>query len=96
MNDTTLTQVIEGTAAPSQIAGEKSPRAAAAMPCEDKIRDFAYQKWQAAGRPEGDGMEFWLEAERELASQASQNDAERRPHRRVQVANPAPAKAKRK
>jgi hypothetical protein len=26
----------------------------------------AYQKWEAAGRPIGDGVRFWLEAEQEL------------------------------
>ena len=26
----------------------------------------AYEKWEAAGKPQGDGIPFWLEAEREL------------------------------
>jgi hypothetical protein len=30
------------------------------------IRQLAYQKWVAAGRPEGDSSRFWLEAEQEL------------------------------
>ena len=30
--------------------------------CE-KIREAAYYKWEAAGRPCGDGVEFWLAAE---------------------------------
>lgn len=33
---------------------------------KDAIRALAYQKWEAAGRPWGDGTQFWLEAEREL------------------------------
>jgi len=40
-------------------------------PCEDTIRQRAYEQWQAAGGPEGDGVEFWLEAERDVASQAT-------------------------
>jgi len=40
-------------------------------PCEDTIRQRAYEQWQASGCPEGDGVEFWLEAEREVASQAT-------------------------
>ena len=40
-------------------------------PCEDTVRQRAYDQWQAAGCPEGDGVEFWLEAEREVASQAT-------------------------
>jgi hypothetical protein len=30
------------------------------------ISHLAYAKWEAAGRPEGDGLKFWVEAEREL------------------------------
>jgi hypothetical protein len=33
---------------------------------QDAVRLRAYFKWQAAGRPEGDGIAFWLQAEREL------------------------------
>jgi len=35
---------------------------------QDAIRLRAYQKWEAAGRPGGDGLRFWLDAERELLS----------------------------
>lgn len=33
---------------------------------EDAIRLRAYEKWEAAGKPNGDGIRFWLEAEKEL------------------------------
>jgi hypothetical protein len=33
---------------------------------DDAIRLCAYQKWEAAGKPTGDGSQFWLEAEQEL------------------------------
>jgi hypothetical protein len=33
---------------------------------EDAIRLSAYFKWVVAGRPEGDGVNFWLDAEAEL------------------------------
>jgi carbon storage regulator len=32
-----------------------------------EIRRCAYRKWDAAGKPRGDGVNFWLEAERELS-----------------------------
>ncbi|MCI0456724.1 MAG: DUF2934 domain-containing protein [Gemmataceae bacterium] len=32
----------------------------------EAIRLLAYRKWEVAGRPTGDGINFWLEAEREL------------------------------
>ena len=35
---------------------------------EEKIRLRAYQRWEAAGKPNGDGTHFWLEAEQELAA----------------------------
>jgi hypothetical protein len=33
---------------------------------DEDIRLCAYQKWEAAGKPAGDGVRFWLEAEQEL------------------------------
>jgi len=30
------------------------------------VRVRAYQKWDAAGKPDGDGINFWLEAEQEV------------------------------
>jgi len=34
---------------------------------EEEIRQRAYQKWLNAGKPDGDGIQFWLDAENELA-----------------------------
>lgn len=33
---------------------------------DEDIRLCAYQKWEAVGKPTGDGVQFWLEAEQEL------------------------------
>ena len=33
---------------------------------EEAIRLCAFQKWEAGGKPPGDGVKFWIEAEREL------------------------------
>jgi hypothetical protein len=33
---------------------------------EDAVRLLAYQLWEQAGSPEGDGVNFWLEAEAEF------------------------------
>lgn len=38
---------------------------------EEAIRTLAHQKWESAGCPAGDGVEFWLEAEREVDSELS-------------------------
>lgn len=44
-----------------------APAKAAPNECpEEQIRCLAYQKWETAGHPPGDGVEFWLEAEQEL------------------------------
>ena len=32
----------------------------------ESVQVRAYQKWESAGKPAGDGIRFWLEAEREL------------------------------
>ena len=34
----------------------------------EAVRLCAYRKWESAGMPVGDGIQFWLEAERELLS----------------------------
>jgi hypothetical protein len=36
------------------------------MSSREEISLRAYLKWEAAGRPEGDGVDFWLEAEADL------------------------------
>jgi len=38
-------------------------------PVEDLIRMGAYLRWEAAGRPEGDGVGFWLDSERDFLRQ---------------------------
>lgn len=35
---------------------------------EDLVREKAYLLWEEAGRPECDGVEFWMRAEQELSS----------------------------
>lgn len=37
------------------------------VPVDDAVRTRAYQLWEAAGRPEDEGMRFWYEAEKELS-----------------------------
>lgn len=41
---------------------------AARIPAEEEVREKAYLLWEEAGKPEGDGVEFWVRAEQELAS----------------------------
>jgi hypothetical protein len=52
--------------APSKTIAGTTPEHNGQPVCEDGIRLLAYKKWEAAGKPDGDGIEFWLEAEREL------------------------------
>lgn len=37
---------------------------------EQTIREWAYSKWEAAGCPPGDGVDFWLAAEAEFHAEA--------------------------
>lgn len=39
--------------------------------CHEAIRVLAHRKWEAAGCPAGDGITFWLEAEREISAERS-------------------------
>jgi hypothetical protein len=34
---------------------------------QQEIGQRAYQKWEAAGKPDGKDLKFWLEAQRELS-----------------------------
>lgn len=45
---------------------------------EQKIRDRAFQLWDAAGQPEGREQEFWYAAELELAEQGKADISEER------------------
>ena len=36
----------------------------------ERIRERAYQLWEADGRPDGDGQDYWERAENEVVSQA--------------------------
>jgi hypothetical protein len=38
---------------------------------DDVIRTRAYFLWEQAGRPDGDGARFWLDAEREIGNPQS-------------------------
>ena len=40
------------------------------LPTADEIRLLAYEKWEAAGKPPGDGSDFWLQAEKELVDRS--------------------------
>lgn len=42
----------------------------------DKIRNRAYQLWEAAGQPEGREQDFWYQAERELAEKEDVDTSE--------------------
>ena len=60
---------------------------------EMQIRQRAYELWDAAGRPEGRAMDFWLEAERDLVpvSQAGEEDPfEALDHEPAPPTGPAP------
>jgi hypothetical protein len=54
--------VAQTQVAPGASTGQQGVRPVS----EEQIRLRAYQKWEAANRPPGDGQIFWLEAEREL------------------------------
>jgi len=42
----------------------------------DDIRLCAYQKWEAAVKPAGDGVQFWLKAEQELVERKNEKFVE--------------------
>jgi hypothetical protein len=53
-----------------------------ALELREDIQVRAFHKWEAAGKPAGNGVHFWLEAERELAEGKTENSGgrDKRPH----------------
>lgn len=49
-------------------SSEKDRTSAPPIPADDQIRARAYFLWEEAGCPECDGVQFWLEAEKEQAA----------------------------
>ena len=56
-----------GPATPPRTAVAPGDKGHDARPVSaDDIRLRAYRKWEGAGKPAGDGVQFWLEAEQEF------------------------------
>lgn len=57
---------------PSPVAGnsEEVGIEQVSHPCYEHVRELAYFKWQQAGCPDCDGVEFWLAAETEIREPA--------------------------
>jgi hypothetical protein len=67
---TTRPAAPRATPAPAAARTLNNPRSPSRPgPDDEQIRSRAYSLWEKAGCPEGDGVEFWLEAEKELNGQ---------------------------
>ena len=57
------------------ITSDKAPNAqlVSRLVSADDIRLCAYEKWESEGKPTGDGVRFWLEAEQEVAQANGQS-----------------------
>ncbi|MGD9853617.1 MAG: DUF2934 domain-containing protein [Planctomycetaceae bacterium] len=51
----------------SRTVADEAPSTQIAATSEERIRERAYRCWEQAGCPAGDGIEFWLKAETDLA-----------------------------
>jgi len=68
---TRATNTSRSTPARKAAKPKEGRSASAAQPtCQpipaEEVRLRAYLRWEAAGKPPGDGAQFWLEAEQEL------------------------------
>ncbi len=59
------------TTTQTAVASDDKDHKAKLVSAED-IRLCAYRKWESAGKPTGDGIQFWLEAEQELVQVSRQ------------------------
>jgi hypothetical protein len=55
----------------------------ARMALEEQIRNYAYQLWEKAGRPEGRDQEFWEAAKSELDAEDENPDTANQPNARI-------------
>lgn len=62
---------VKATKAVKGQRGELSAESAGGTPVAISIEERAYYKWEASGRPSGDGVDFWLEAENECRSESA-------------------------
>jgi hypothetical protein len=53
-------------AIPARVVAPSDPNQRRQRATADEIRVLAYHKWVSAGQPEGDGAQFWVDAEQEL------------------------------
>ncbi|HEX3999054.1 MAG TPA: DUF2934 domain-containing protein [Pirellulales bacterium] len=60
------TQPLHAAATPQASPPIADSRAEEGGGRENEIRSIAYRKWQEAGCPASDGVEFWLAAETEI------------------------------
>ncbi len=60
----------------TQTAGDDKEHNAQLVSAEN-IRLCAYRKWEAAGKPTGDSVQFWLEAEQELVESNNEQIVQR-------------------
>ncbi len=67
---------VASTKVPPAARPERSKASNNGQPTDDVIRLGAYLKWEAAGKPPGDGIDFWLEAEKELNGHSGQSSAQ--------------------
>jgi DUF2934 family protein len=56
-------------ALPSAAVATSDKALMAALELRVDIQLCAFRKWEAAGKPTGDDVRFWLEAEKELAAE---------------------------
>jgi len=61
------------------LAPESAGEPLTSQPSDGEIAALAYELWERRGRPQGDGREDWLEAERQLRGQQPELQATPRP-----------------
>jgi hypothetical protein len=66
-----VSKIIRNLAAPIEKHPVPVSPVEAATVSIEAIRVLAYQKWEFAGKPDSDGVPYWLEAEAELLHHTS-------------------------
>lgn len=67
--DWSLMDVVKAAIAQSNNTDSFAEEIANNVVTDDQIQIHAYHLWEAAGCPEGDGVDFWFQAEKEMRGQ---------------------------
>jgi hypothetical protein len=73
-DDFSVSRIAGGNRPPPARASQKGEQGMTEPPDLESIRLRAYELWERSGKIEGEALQFWLQAERELTERHQKDD----------------------